>query len=273
VIRIGDNFASVFLILSGPVGSNHQTEHLEAVDYTPQPGDEWKVSTPAEQGLDSMLVAKLYQNAAKVATLRALLVVKNGYLIAEGYFNGGAVDQKTRLQSATKSYTSALVGIALDQGYLSSVDQKMMDFFPELATQITDPRKNQITIREMLQMRAGYPWEESTAELFQMLYHGFRPSLLADVPLVHDPGSDFEYSSLTSHLLGIIVARATGTDLKSFAEEHLFSPLNVKAGDWIQDWEGYYNGHADLHLAARLQSGTQLHRHGVWLSVVVRQGW
>ncbi len=241
----------VILLLPNLAGCSPQAEELEAVEYAPLPGEDWQVSTPAEQGLDPMLVAKLYLNAAKVETLHALLVVKNGYLIAEGYFHGGAAAQKARMQSATKSYTSALVGIALDKGYLASVDQKMMDFFPELAARITDPRKNQITIRQMLQMRAGYPWEESTAELFKMLYHGFRPSLLVDVPLVRDPGTDFEYSSLTSHLLGIIVARATDTDLKSFAEENLFAPLNVEAGDWIQDWEGYYNGHADLHMTAR----------------------
>jgi CubicO group peptidase (beta-lactamase class C family) len=244
-------FTALFLVLPILGGCGPRAEVLKAVDYTPLPGDDWQVSTPAEQGLDSMLVARLYFNAQKVETLFALLVVKNGYLIAEGYFNGGSIDQKSRLQSATKSYTSALVGIALDQGYLKSVDQKMMDFFPELADQIADPRKKQITIRQMLQMRAGYPWEESTAELFEMLYHGFRPSLLVDVPLVRDPGTGFEYSSLTSHLLGIIVARATGTDLRSFAEEHLFSPLEVEAGDWIKDWEGYYNGHADLHFNAR----------------------
>ena len=244
-------FTGVFLILPILGGCGPRAEVLEAVDYTPLPGNGWAVSTPAEQGLDPMLVAELYYNAAEVQTLFALLVVKNGYLIAEGYFNGGTVDQKSRLQSATKSYTSALVGIALDQGYLKSVDQKMMEFFPELSDQIADPRKKQITIRQMLQMRAGYPWEESTAELFEMLYHGFRPSLLVDVPLVRDPGTDFEYSSLTSHLLGIIVARATDSDLKSFAEEHLFSPLEVEAGDWIKDWEGYYNGHADLHFNAR----------------------
>jgi CubicO group peptidase (beta-lactamase class C family) len=127
----------------------------------------------------------------------------------------------------------------------------MMDFFPELAGRITDPRKNQITLRQMLQMRAGYPWEESTPELFEMLYHGFRPSLLASVPLVSDPGTQFEYSNLTSHLIGVIVARACETDLKSYAQQHLFAPLDVEMGEWIQDWEGYYNGHADLHLTAR----------------------
>jgi CubicO group peptidase (beta-lactamase class C family) len=237
------------LVGCGPSGPS--TEDLLSVEYAPLPGDEWQVSTPAAQGLDPMLVAAPYYNAAELETIYSLLVIKNGYLIAEDYFNEGSIDQKDRLQSVTKSYTSALVGIALEQGYLSSVDQKMMGFFPEFADQITDPRKEQITIRHMLQMRAGYPWEESTAELFEMLYRGFRPSLLVEVPLVCDPGTQFEYSNLTSHLLGVIVARATNTDLKSFAQEHLFAPLDVEMGDWIQDWEGYYNGHADLHFSAR----------------------
>ena len=242
---------SAILILSMLVGCGPSTEDLEAVDYTPLLGDDWEVSTPAEQGLDPMLVAELYFNAAEVETIYSLLVIKNGYLIAEQYFHEGSIEQMTRVQSVTKNYTSALVGVALEQGCLLSVDQKMIDFFPELADQITDPRKKQITLRQMLQMRAGYPWEESSAELFELLYTGFRPSNLVDVPLIRDPGADFEYSNLTSHLVGVIVARACETDLKSFAQEHLFAPLDVELGDWIQDWEGNYNGHGDIHFTAR----------------------
>ena len=226
-------------------------EDLQAVDYKPLPRDDWKISTPAAKGLDPLLVAELYFDAAQLENLYSLLVVKNGCLVAEKYFNEGSITQKPRLQSVTKSCTSALVGIALEQGCLSSVDQKMLDFFPELAGRVPDPRKKQITVRQMLQMRAGYPWEESTPELFEMLYHGFRPSLLAEVPLSTAPGTRFEYSNLTSHLLGVIVARACKTDLKSFAEQHLFGPLGVAMGEWTKDWEGYYNGHADLHLTAR----------------------
>ena len=242
---------SATLILSMTVGCGPAAAELATVNYTPLSGDDWDISTPAEQGLDPMLVAEFYHNATEVETIYSLLVIKDGYLIAEKYFHGGSLAQKARMQSATKSYTSALVGIALEQGCLRSVDQKMMEFFPELADQIKDPRKNQISLRQMLQMRAGYPWEESTPELFEMLYHGFRPSLLVAVPLVSDPGTHFEYSNLTSHLVGVIVARACDTDLKSFAQEHLFAPLGVEPGEWIQDWEGYYNGHADLHMTAR----------------------
>jgi CubicO group peptidase (beta-lactamase class C family) len=228
-----------------------RAEDLEAVVYTPLPGDDWEVSTPAEQGLDPMLVAELYLDAAEMETLYGLLVVKNDRLIAEGYFNEGSVEQKARLQSVTKSYTSALVGIALDQGCLSSVDQKMMDFFPEVAGQITDPRKEQITIRHLLQMRAGYPWEETDPALWDGLLSGHYLPLIEEFPLIADPGTEFNYSNLTSNWLGIIIARACGTDLKSYAEEHLFLPMDAEVGDWGTDRDGHNNGCADLHFTAR----------------------
>jgi CubicO group peptidase (beta-lactamase class C family) len=243
--------ASIAHILSLLIGcSGPSAAELKAVDYAPQPGGDWPVSTPEAQGLDADLVARLYDNASKLETIYSLLVFKNGYLVAEDYFHIGSAEQRVNIHSVTKSITSALVGIALDQGCLSSLDQPMMESFPELADLVRDPRKKQITIRQLLQMRAGYPWEESTKELFELLYAGFRPSTLVDVQLVRDPGTGFEYSNLTSHLLGIIVARACETDLKSFAQEHLFSPLGVEPGFWQQDWEGYYLGYSDLDLSA-----------------------
>ena len=242
---------SVLLVLSALASCGPSIEDLLAIDYTPLPGDDWEVSPPEAQGLDPMLVAELYYNAAELETIYSLLVIKNGYLIAEGYFNEGSVEQKARLQSVTKSYTSALVGIALDQGYLSSLDQKMMDFFPEVADQITDPRKEQITIRQMLQMRTGYPWEETAPVLWEGLLSGYYLPLIEEFPLIADPGTEFHYSNLTSNWLGIIVARACGTNLKSFAEEHLFSAIDVEVGEWGTDAEGHNNGCGDLHFTAR----------------------
>jgi CubicO group peptidase (beta-lactamase class C family) len=242
---------SSILILSILVGCGPSPEDLTAVDYTPLPRDDWEVSTPEEQGLDPDLVAELYYSASRLETIYSLLVIKNGYLIAEDYLNKGSVDQKDRLQSVTKSYTSALVGIALEQGCLSSVDQKMLDFFPEVTSKITDPRKEQITIRNMLEMRAGYPREETDPALWDGLLSGHYPPLIEGFPLVSDPGTRFHYSNLTSNWLGIIVDRACGMNLKAYAEEYLFSPLGVKAGEWGQDAEGHNNGCGDLHLTAR----------------------
>jgi len=226
-------------------------EDLANVDYTPVAGGDWEVSTPEAEGLNPLLVAEMYYNAAKMETLRGLLVIVNGRLIAEDYFNDGSIDQTARLQSVTKSFTSALVGIALKQGLLTGVDQKMLEFFPEIADGITDPRKEGITIQQLLQMRAGYPWEETHRDLWAGLLSGRYPPLIESFPLVADPGAEFHYSNLTSNWLGIIVDRVSGMNLKAYAEEHLFSPLGIVPGEWGMDAEGHNNGCGDLHLRIR----------------------
>jgi len=241
------------LISSGLTGCGPSRKGLEAVDYTPLVRDDWEVSTPVEQELDPMLVAELYHNAAELDTIYGLLVIKNGYLIAEDYFNEGAVEQVSARHSATKSYTSALVGIALEQGCLSSLDLKMVDFFPEFADDITDSRKEQITVRHLLQMRAGFPYD-STGGYSDILYLSgnwrWLPHLV-DFPLVSDPGTQCNYSSLTSHLLGVVVARSCDTDLMSYAEEYLFTPIDSELGNWTRDADGYNWGWGEIYVTAR----------------------
>ncbi len=246
--------ASLILVLSVLAGCGSCAWNMDLVDYAPLPGGGWQVSTPEEQGLDPMLVAKLYFDAAKLETLYGLLVVKNGYLIAERYFNEGSVDQLSGRQSVTKSFTSALVGVALDQGFLSSVDQKMLDFFPELAERIQDPRKEEITIRHLLQMRGGYPDEESEPRYLESLFFSndwhWVPHI-DDFPLRGDPGSEFNYSNLTSHVLAIIVARACGTGLRAYAQANLLTPIGAVVGDWTADVDGYNWGWGELYVTAR----------------------
>lgn len=242
---------TILLILTAFAGCGYSQAELNAADYAPTVRDDWQVSTPLEEGLDPTLVSALYLNAEKVETINSLLVFKNGKLIAEKYFHDGDINLEQKTQSVTKSFTSALVGIAIDQGYIQSVNQKMMDFFPELEDQIKDPRKYGITIKHLLQMRAGYPWEESSAELFELLYTGFRPSNVAEVPLIRDPGSGFDYSNLSSHFLAIIIARATDSDLKDYAQENLFTPLGITVDEWTTDWEYYRIGHGEIYMTSR----------------------
>jgi len=247
------------LILSMMVGcspsasfeESPMAEELEAVDYTPLSGDDWDLSTPEDQGLDPRLAEELYHNAAELETLYGLLVVKNGHLIAEDYFNGGAVGRKTLLQSASKSYISALVGIALNQGCLSSVEQKMVEFFPEVADKVTDPRKREVTIRQMLQMRSGYPDEETDEAYLEALYWGVYPPLIEEFPLVNEPDAAFNYSNVTYSWLAILLERACGPDLKAFARQYLFEPMETEVGDWLKDREGNYIGSGGIHVTAR----------------------
>ncbi len=226
-------------------------DELAKIDYAPQTADGWDISTPEEQGLDPKLVAELYDDAAAMPKLYSLIIIKNDKIVAEQYYNGATIDRKTRLASVTKSFTSALTAIALEKGILQNIDQKMIDSFPEVADSITDPHKKQITIRHLLQMRAGYPWEEMKQEYWDGILSGDYVPLIEKTPLLGDPGSQFNYSNLSSNWLGIIIARAADTNLKTFAQDNLFNQIDIECGEWSTDAHGNNNGCGNLHLTAR----------------------
>jgi CubicO group peptidase (beta-lactamase class C family) len=227
-------------------------EDLAAVDYTPLPRVDWEISSPEAEGLDPDMVAKLYYDADKLDSIYSLLIVKNGKLMAENYFNDGSIDLKSNVQSVTKSYVSALVGLAFEQGCLTSLDQPFLDFFPEYADRIEDPRKEEITIRHLLQMRSGYPWEESHDDLWEGMLAGDFLEMMVQYPLITDPGTKFHYSNVSSYYLGAIVARACDVDLREFAEEQLFTPLGAELGEWWPPEKNEYPmGFCCIHVTAR----------------------
>lgn len=266
---------AVILALLCLTGCLPSAEDLLAINYAPLAGSDWEVSTPEAQGLDPMLVATMYYNAAQLDTIHSLLVIKDGVLIAEDYFHEGSIGRKDRLQSVTKSFTGMLVGIAIDQGLLGGTNQKMLSFFPEIAGQITDPRKTQITIGQLLEMRSGYPSEETNEDLWAGLLSGYYVPLIEAFPLTANPGTRFQYSNLSSNWLGIIVSRESGHTLKSFAEDHLFDPLGIEPGEWGTDAEGHNNGCGDLHLTARdmAKYGQLILEDGMWKGDEIISGW
>ena len=234
-------------------------------------------STPEDLDMNRRELEKLYDEASKLETIRGLLVLRNGRLVSEAYWNGSGPETAGHIQSVTKSVVGALVGIALEEGAITSLDQPMMDYFPELASRIGDPRKKQITVRHLLQMRAGFPWEESTPELFDILFRqGFRPTDIIRIPLIRAPGIDHDYSNFSSHVLGIIVSRATGRDLLDYAGEKLFDPLGIEPAGWTEHWDGYRGGHAGLELTARdmAKFGLLIENGGRWDGIpIVPEAW
>ena len=237
------------LVLSVLISCAVSLDELAAVDYSPLPGDDWQVSTPGEQGLDAELVARMYLEAEELDTIYSLLVVKNGKLVAEKYFNDGSVDNKTLMQSVSKSYISALIGLALEQGCLESVDQKLVEFFPEYIDQISDARKKKITIRHLLQMRSGYPWEETHADLMAAMWTGDNPPHIVNFPLTADPDTVFQYSNTSTAWLAEIVSRSCDTNLKDFSEDYLLDPIGVQMGEFWPNKYGDY--HPLFHFSAR----------------------
>jgi CubicO group peptidase (beta-lactamase class C family) len=156
------------------------------------------------------------------------------------------------IASVTKSYISALTGIAIRERVIPGINAKLMDYFPEIDWESLDPRKMEITIQQMLQMRTGYPWEEREG-YYNTVWERRNDliPLLAEFPLTSNPGTTWGYSNMTSHFLGIIIARAYSDSILSFGNKYLFGPLRVIVKAWPRDSHDYYFGSGDIFFTPR----------------------
>ena len=200
--------------------------------------DGWEIASLFSQGLDSIKIANLASEirSGNHKKVHSLLIVRNGYLIFEDYYYGNGVDKAHEIRSASKSYMSTLVGIALNNGFIHSLDQKMMDFFPEYQTPNLDSTKYQITIKHLLQMRSGLTDDDSYTESENWIKY------ITELPLGTNPGEQWYYATSGTHLLSGIITKATGKSCLDFAEEYLFEPLNISIDNWTQDPQSYYSG-------------------------------
>jgi CubicO group peptidase (beta-lactamase class C family) len=219
-------------------------------NYDTDPYD-WPLSSPEDQGIDSRILSNAFDFSERLGFMYSLLVVRNGKLIGERYFNGTDRYYADHTASTGKSYTSALVGIALRENYLTSLDQKMMDFFPEYAKADLDPIKYDITIKHLLQMRAGYAFEESGDYVDPWFQSADMMEFAIEVPLAADIDQTFAYSSHSSHILSGILTKATGMSTYDFAQQYLFDPLDITVKRWDQDSQGYYFGFGYLWFSPR----------------------
>jgi CubicO group peptidase (beta-lactamase class C family) len=229
---------------------NAVCEQPEKWEYWPTSG--WRSSTPEMQGMDSakLLIAdEFIQN--RLPDAFNLLVVKNGYLVFEKYYSWGSADKYAVVHSVTKSVTSALIGIALDKGYLRSVDQKLTEFFPEYITDELDPRKKEISLKHLLTMSAGFRWNDRGPVMRSWNTSSNWAKFTIQLPQGKNLGDVFNYNSSTSHLLSIILSKATKTSALDFAKRNLFEPLGIQSAYWHQDPQGYYIGGFGLGLSAR----------------------
>lgn len=155
--------------------------------------DGWSVSTAQAQGLDRQVLADGYAAAARLDYLYSMLVVRNGYLVAEKYFNGSDPQRADNAMSVSKSLLSALVGIAFHERYLDSLNHRVLDFFPEYIYPSIDNRKYDITIRHLLMMRAGI--EKEQQNYFQIHNSSNWIESTIGLPLVYNPGEQMRYNT------------------------------------------------------------------------------
>jgi CubicO group peptidase (beta-lactamase class C family) len=208
-------------------------------DYWPT--HEWLNATPESKGMDSEKLNHLIEVIeTQDSQLESVLVIRDGYIVLEHFFSDRYNPyKKHQLLSATKSFTSTLIGIALHEGFISSVDQKMIDFFPDRSIANLDSRKKAITLEHLLTMTEGMQWNEleyhyldNRNTLKQMWMSTDPIQYLLDQPIDRNPGEGFAYNSGTSILLAGIVEQTTGKDVCEFAEEHLFDVIGIDDYNW-----------------------------------------
>ena len=194
------------------------------------PTQTWQSISPEEAGINPKHLADLEMRInAQYKTITSILIVHNGRVVFENYYHGSKTDEQQNVASVTKSFISALIGISIDQGLIKSVDQKVLDFFPEVKTAPQDFQKRTITIKHLLTMTAPFAWQ------YKMGYEPLdrlrrqRDWVQFILGLMGKNGQTgtFQYSSAGAHLLSAILTRATGMPAREFANLYLFKPLGM----------------------------------------------
>ncbi len=219
------------------------------------PGAEWRTSTPEEQGMDSSYIRSMIEFIQEQQKeIHSLLIIRNGYLVTEAYFYPYQKGIKQNLDSCTKSITSALVGIAINEGYIKSINDKAVSFFPDVKIANLDKRKKALTLEHLLKMAAGFDWLEEadnsleTYSTTQMMNSKDPVQFILDRKMIQEPGKSFYYCTGASHLLSAILQRATGKSALEYGKEKLFDPMGMNDIHWFSDPKGVAQGGGGLYL-------------------------
>ena len=208
-------------------------------DYYPTDG--WQKKEPKALGMNPEKLKELEPVIkAKYGNINGIVVVRKRYVAFERYYNGYGPFDAHHVASVTKSVLSALVGIAIDNGFIKSIEQRVLDFFPEYTSSSDDLQKRNITLRHLLTMTAPFPfsWKEGDKignEPLDRLRRQ-RNWIMYILNLMGQKGQlgQFQYYTAGTHLLSAIITRTTGLSAREFANKRLFVPIGMRE---IPDYE------------------------------------
>ena len=237
-LPVSESLAGASLQASASVASALQTPGAPPV------ASAWPVESPESQSMDPDLLEEAHTYAFEPSrNTQGVVVVRNGVIVSEWYADGADADSWATSWSVSKSFTSAMVGIAIDEGYIPSVDVPMTTYFPDW---VGTPRED-ITLRHVLTMSSGLQWNESyspgsagTSNIIQMVAaHLDQLAYAASTPLAVPPGTFFNYSSGDSMLLSGVLEQATGVPAHEYAREKIFEPIGMDQAELWTDAAGH----------------------------------
>jgi len=278
------SFIALLLLIPVTPTQGYSIAQNEVVrDYWPT--DQWLNTTPEEQGLNYAYLDRIDNSITEnEVNLHSVIVVKNGYIIYEKYYRYWSQYVMHTIQSCTKSFMSALIGIAIDKGYIDNVSQPVIDFFPNYTVDNWDSRKENITLYHCLTMSSGLefhevdiPYEEPENDLFAMYRSDNMWQYVLDRPMEYNPGEHWSYNSGGIELLAGVIEQATGYSIVDFAEEFLFEPIGIDSFTWWRvPASGQYGCSGGLYLRPRdmARFGYLYLNNGTWNGTqVVSSEW
>jgi CubicO group peptidase (beta-lactamase class C family) len=205
-----------------------------------QTNDGWQVSGPAAENMDSAQLDLIYRDLYaddKAWALSSMLVFRNGKLVAESYLKSeNDRGKKITIWSCTKQVTALATGIAIDEGFIGSVNDPISLYLPEVAGH---PDKKDITISNLLTMRSGIFFDNGTeSDIFRK--HKTKSSLeyVLGNELKWQPGSYYQYNDGAAQLMSGIIQYATGMTLADYAKDKIFSRIGLADYEWFDYSDG-----------------------------------
>lgn len=221
-------------------------------------------STPEAQGVSSPQIQAFldainaqWQEETPAVEVHSLMIVRNGHVIAEGWWEPYAPEYQHMLFSLSKSFTSTAVGLAIEEGFFT-LDDPITRFFPDDLPETVDDNLAAMTVRNLLTMSVGHEQENRTSDHWVQAFFA--------QPIVQEPGSTFRYNSMATFMLSALVQQTTGETLTSYLTPRLFEPLGITNPVWAQNARGIDAGGWGLNITTEdiAKFGLLYLQNGMW---------
>lgn len=223
-----------------------------------QSNDGWNSESLIDSGISTELIQQLFQYLnTERHDIHSALVIRQSKLVVEEYFNDYSPDQTHDLRSVSKSIRSILLGIAIDEGFISSINDPISTYLKSHQPKKNlDPDKNSITIKHLITMSTGLDcndWDKKSKGQEDKVYKkNDWIQYTLDLPMIHEPGAVSNYCSMGTVLLSEIISQASGMSIQSFTQQYLFDPLGIFNVKWAHTTDKEVIASAKrLHLTPR----------------------
>ena len=230
-------------------------------------GDGWELSTPSAENIDSLKLDRVFRyiyREDEYYLVRSMIIIRNGKIVAEAYpHDPNDIGQIQNIKSDTKSFTGILACIALQNGLLDSVNQKLSDIYPEYF--VNHPDKKDITLDNALTMRTGCSGENENAG-YERFFTDNSVEYALSAPWFYTRGVSFFYTDGSPQLISYAIQKRYGKPMSEFASEYLFDPLGIDDWYWQSSKDGVTFGASNLNLKPRdmAKFGQMLLNYGLW---------